>query len=102
MTKVKGEPKVYKIGKVVLPGNFQTGILMRFMSDASMKSLFDDYNAAKLHEHGAKEPSEEQFAIARMYKKTRDRKKVIKKFNVPDHRVDSAIRKVAVWDYLNA
>ena len=102
MTKAKSEPKVYKIGKVTLPGNFQTGILMRFMSEASMKSLFEDYNGAKMKEHASKEPTEEQFAVAKFYKKDQNRKAAAKKFSMTEAHVTQAVRKVAVWDFLNS
>lgn len=100
MTKAK--QAVYKIGKTVLPGGFQTEILMRFMNESAMKSFFEDYNEAKLKEHPSKEPTETQVAAAKYYKKEHDRVATAKKFSMTEQQVTAAVRKVAVWDFLNA
>jgi predicted NAD-dependent protein-ADP-ribosyltransferase YbiA (DUF1768 family) len=67
--------KPYKIGKILIPGQWQTGIFLRYMKDDQLKEMFERYTEAKYREHGSKEPTQEEFAMAEHFRKEQDAKK---------------------------
>lgn len=92
-----------KIGELVLPGAFNTAILLRAFSEKEMKSFYDSYERAKFNIKMSDPPTELQKKMAAAKKsKAVPTVTLAKEFKVKPHVVDAAVKKVAIWAYMNS
>lgn len=94
--------KAVMIGGEKMSLTLQSHILVRAFKESEMKSIWEAYKNARIRAvYGNKPPTEEQIKMAQMRKSGVSMGEIARKFSVKWDRVHTAVKKVAVYEYLN-
>lgn len=95
-------PIKVKIGDVTLPFGLHTTILSRFLKEKELMALYDSYSRAKITiGMESRPPTELQVKMAKLLRTGKKTKEVATTFNTTYSVVAQAVRRVAIWEYMN-
>lgn len=102
----KNMKKIYKrlkIGDELVTPKWDVTILARSMKEAELKALWEIYQGNRLRNGFGKPATKLQIEIAAYAKKTKYRISVVaEKFKIKSHIAYTALKKVALQEYLNS
>lgn len=92
-----------KIGEDTMPESIKSEIVARFMKPSELKSFYDSYKDARKRDGWAiKVPTERDRKMAMARKKGESYTSLSKTFGIKPHQVMAAIRRVALYEFMNS
>ena len=90
-----------RIGEELLPGALNMTVLARAYKEKDLKTIWETYKNARLNQRTPMEPTEAQIKYAKIAKQMGNMQKAARDLKVEYHVVHYAVRRVAIWEYLN-
>lgn len=89
------------IGEEKVSNTLSMDILVRAYSQPALKEIWENYKNACHVTHGGGAPTEMQHKLAKLVKKGMRAKNIAEQEKVKPFQVYLAVRRVAVWEFMN-